>query len=109
MMQIKEGRVFSLTVANGAAVSGTVDGRFWESYILESPAAMTNTVLNFEVSTDQVTWTPLYDAANTLVAVTIAVNRAHLMPPSVGSAVYWRMKFPGNEAALRTFKLHAKS
>ena len=64
----------SVTIANGAALSGAVKLGGATLLGIEMPAAWTTAALTFQHSIDGVTYTDLYDAAGAEIALTVVAS-----------------------------------
>ena len=76
-----------VTIATGAAVSNIIDLTWGAGLGLITPAALeATTKIGFKVAESQdATFLPLYDDANTLVEVTVTLNeaRAYALPDGI--------------------------
>lgn len=105
------------TVANGAAISGAIDYRGFAMGGLITPAALTaTTVIAFKVASNpNGTFTPLYNASNALVEVTVTVDasKAYPLPDELSGWPYFKLWTEAsaadvNQAAARTFEIVMK-
>lgn len=85
----------TVTVANGAALSGAIDMRDYSGGVIITPATLNATTkIAFQVcdSADG-TYLPLYTAANALEEVTVTLNaaRAYAIPDSVFGASFIKL------------------
>lgn len=64
----------TVTIANGATVSGAADLAGATVLAVRTPAALTGTAMTFQVSDDGVTYVPLYNDG-TLYSITVATSR----------------------------------
>lgn len=101
----------TVTIANGASLSGAVMLGAGVPLAVQMPAAFTGTQLTFQTSHDGSTYQNLYDDAGNEIAVTVAASSNVALPASVMAA--WRYvklrsgtaSVPTTEAADRTLKL----
>jgi hypothetical protein len=96
-------------MASGASATGPVDGRSGSAFGIMVPAAFTGTVINFAVSADGLTWVPLYDASNALVAQTIAPGRGYSITTAVAGWPFWEITSPSAQGGDRSIVIVSKS
>jgi hypothetical protein len=103
-------RVSTVTIANGATASNSVD---FKNHILtgiEFPAALTGTGVTIQVSQDEANWATVYQASGD---VTIAKQNSKLVLVGTtlrsleGLGRYLRVVSSGAEGAARTLKLYS--
>lgn len=68
---------FTLTVANGATVSGAADLAGYSIINIVVPSTFDGTSISFQVSADATTYQALYDANNILVSMTVGVSKTY--------------------------------
>lgn len=97
-----------VTIASGQTVS-TSASLFLNGGIagaILTPAALTGTALTFQVSYDNVTFTPLYATGGTAVSYTVGTSRAIPLDPAVfGSFPYLKLVSGSAEGADRTLTI----
>ncbi len=72
------------------------------------PAAMTGTAMTFKVSHDGTTYKALYNSSNTLISITVAVDRAYPLPSEIFGFAYFKFVSGSTELAAREIALNAK-
>lgn len=105
--------VQTVSIANGASVSGTIDLLRTAIVGFVAPASWTTAALNIEVSTDGTSWSSLYDAygsatgsLSALVAgAAYAVDMVSLLPFRYVRLRSGTSASPVNQAAQRDFKI----
>lgn len=77
----------SSTVTNGTSISNAgIDCRGMDPVGIEVPSTFDGTQISFQVSPDNVTFQPLYDATNAQVVQTVAASRSY---PLWGELAGW--------------------
>lgn len=107
----------TLTIANGAAVSGAFNMERYSMGLLHMPAAWTAASIGFQVSSTLAgTYVPLYDKNNTLVQISgSTTSRGYALPAEVAACRYvklWSQDGAAsgtNQGAARTLLLDLKS
>lgn len=92
----------TITIPNGTATSGTVNGSPGAAFGLVLPAALTSTTLTFQVSADGTNFQPLYDSSNAAISQTVAQGRSYQLSAALTAWPYWRVVGGSNEAADRS-------
>lgn len=96
----------TLTIASGAAVSDKFVAWEFERGSIQTPAAFTSTVLQWQCSNDGTTWDDCRDEDGTADAtVTVTTGDCYAIPDAMFSYKYGRMSVDQNEAAARTIIL----
>jgi YD repeat-containing protein len=91
----------TVTIANGASLSGAVFLGAGVPLAVQMPAAFTGTQLTFQTSHDGTTYQNMYDDSGNEVAVTVAASRNVALPASMMAA--WRyLKLRSGTAASPT-------
>jgi len=91
----------TVTIANGASLSGAVSLGAGDPVSIQMPTAFTGTQLTFQVSHDNSTFQNLYDAAGSEVTVTVAASRNVPLPSPLQAG--WRyLKIRSGTAATPT-------
>ena len=98
---------FVIAISTTASSATRTDG--WAFGTMYIPSAMTGTVLTIQVSDDNVTFVPAYDAAGSALTVTVAVSRAYRIPDAAFPAKYLRFVSGTTETAGRTITTHFSS
>lgn len=101
----------SFTVANGAAVSSSIDTKNRSIGAITTPAALTNTSWTLEMSEDNTTWFPVYKDDGTQYTITVSASQARFINLdyfSTNCMRYVRLKASGNEGGARTFRYHLR-
>ncbi len=96
----------SVTIANGATTSGSIDlqGRGLVAMIM--PAAFTGSTVSFQISPDDVTYYDLYNTNNTQLSCTVTQGRAYLFVPGDFVGVrYLKVKSGSTEGGARVITL----
>lgn len=83
----------TLTVASGATVSSVFSASGFSSFGMILPSTFDGTSVAFEVASEvgSTTFTTLYSAANTAVAMTVAASRAYPLPSELTSFPAFRL------------------
>lgn len=103
----------TVTILNGASVSGSIDLSDTSLLGFVSPAAWTTAALNLEVSTDNINWQVAYDAygsqvgsiATPVVAASYAADAIALLPWAYVRFRSGTSATPVVQGADRTFKV----
>ena len=100
----------SVTIANGAQLSGAVNLRGQAVHGLYTPAAFTGTALTFEAcDTEGGTYVPVHTAAGAAYSVTVAAGRFTVVDPAVIRGLqFLKVKSGSAEGAARVLKLAAR-
>lgn len=99
-----------ITIATSATVSAAVDLDGTHLFAIETPAALTSTWVNFQVSADNVTFSALYDSGGTQVSATVAPSRVIYLDPSIFAGFqYLKLVAGTSEAANRVLTLFTRS
>lgn len=92
-----------LTIANGSDTSDELDLRGFALVGLLTPAALTATATELEVSRDGVRWVPVYDREGAALTAALAPDRHVVLPPAdLPGFRKVRLKLNSAEAAART-------
>lgn len=92
MASIRETRVQTVTIANGAALSEAIDMTEQSAGNIYMPAAWTAASIGIQSCYDSGgTFLPLYDDSGTLVEATVAVDRCVKLPPEVFACRYIKL------------------
>jgi len=75
-------RVFTVTIANGASLSGAVDLAGYRVMAVQMPAALTGTSVTFQTSFDGTTYGNLYDTTGTEESAVVAASRVVWLEPA---------------------------
>lgn len=98
-----------LIIQNGATASSVMDARGFSMFALLLPTAFTGVALTFNVSTDGVNFTQLYDSANNPVTIsTVAAGRAYPLPDELAAWPFWQIVSGTTETARRILQIVAK-
>lgn len=99
----------TLTIANGATVSSTMQGQNGKLYGVVIPAAFTGVAITFQVSADNATFQALYDITGTVVSVTVAQGRSYDLPGELVPWPSWKIVSGTAEGGARSLVVVAKS
>lgn len=115
-LAVRRSHAVTLTIANGAALSGAFSNKDFAAGVVHVPAAITAAGLGFYVcSTVGGTYLPLYDHDGALVEIAaMTASRAFELPPEIFAARYiklWSQTSGSgvNQGADRTFIVDLKS
>lgn len=95
-------------IPNGTKPSQALAIQGYREFGLQMPAAFTGATIKFQVSADNVTYGDLYDKTNTLVSVTVAVNRHYTLPDDLAPWAFVRIVSASDEGAERSLVFIAK-
>jgi len=92
----------TITIANGAAVSSSIDMNAFTLVGIKFPAAMTSTTVTLQDSFDGTTFEDTYNTDNNAIEWTFTQGRSYKILPS-DTAAFWnlRIKVDSNEGAAR--------
>jgi len=76
-MKLRTGETTSVVIANGAALSSSIDMSGSSGLGIFMPAAWTAAEIAFQVSHDGTTYYPLHDSDDALVEETVTVDNAY--------------------------------
>lgn len=99
----------TVTIANGQAISSVVESAGYRFFGLAMPGAFTSASISFSVSADGTNFNPLYDSANALVSVTVAINRNYALPTTLAGWPYFKIVAVGNEGGARSLVVTAQA
>lgn len=93
MSAIRITSIRNMTIANGAAVSGVIDMRFFSGMTVHMPAAWTAASIGFQVcDTADGTFLPLYDKSAAIVEIDgPAVDIAYAAPAEIFASLYVKL------------------
>ena len=95
-------------IASGTKPSQALAIQGYTGFGLQMPAAFTGATIKFQVSADNVTYQDLYDKTNTLVSVTVAVDRHYTLPDDLAPWAFVKIVSASNEGADRSLIFIAK-
>lgn len=105
----------TVTIANGAALSGTVDSGGMRLAALITPTTITGTQLTLQSTLDGTTWFSVYDAAGNEYVITVGASRfIPLDPAATAGLKLFRLRSgtgvsPVNQGQSTTFTLYFRS
>jgi hypothetical protein len=93
---VRKNATLSVTIANGAALSGEIDMRLYTMVTVHMPAAWTAARLAIQASpTSGGTFQPLYDELGNLMrcngGANVVISTSYVVPPSVGGCRYIKL------------------
>lgn len=102
-------RDIAVVIANAGTVSNRVLYRGYDKGGFQIPAAFTGVAMTFQASNDGETFTPLFNLSNTLISITVAVNRAYPLPSELAGFGYFKFVSGTAEGAERSIAVSLKS
>lgn len=101
----RDGTYVTVTIANGATVSSAVNTIGRAVHGVSLPAAFTGTAISFQTSADGTTYQGLYDAAGSLISVTVTQARNYAIPSSIEAWPYFKVVSNAAEGGARTIQI----
>jgi len=101
--------VSTALIASGEAISQALAIQAYHDFGVQMPAAFTGASISFQVSADGTTFQALYDRTNTIVSVTVAVNRSYDLPGELADWAFVKIVSASNEGAARELIFIAKN
>lgn len=97
------------TIGSGTTTSDAIDLQGLLVVQLIMPAALTGTAISFQSSHDNVTFQDCYNDANSLITITVAVNRTYnIDPKDFAGCRYFKIVSNASEAADRAIGIVAR-
>ena len=98
--------VFTVTIANGATVSSSINMNAYTLVGVKFPATMTSTTVTLQDSLDGTTFEDTYNTNNNLIEWTFTQGRHYkILPSDTAAWINLRLKVDSSEGAERSIQI----
>jgi len=97
-----------VVIANGDTASAVIPFRGYAQAGFQIPSAFTGASVSFNVSADNVTYTPLHDSTNTVISQTVTASKGYSFPQGCFPWAYVKIVSASAEGGARSILVSLK-